>query len=73
VHDAAKRVGASPNDVDATGHDGCVTDNKIAGTIESARETEKAIGEWTETICERTMLSAHRIRNKSGPSWEVTR
>jgi len=73
VHGAANGVGASPNDVDATGHDGCVTDNKIAGTIESARETEKAISDWTKAICERTMLSAHRMRIMSGPSWEVTR
>jgi hypothetical protein len=42
VHGAAKRPGASADDVDATGHGACVTENNVAGTIESAGATEKS-------------------------------
>jgi hypothetical protein len=42
VHGAAKKAGASADDVDATGDIACVTDHKVAGTIENAGATEKS-------------------------------
>jgi len=41
AHRAATSAGVSAHDVDATGHDTCVTDKRLAATVTGNGATEK--------------------------------